>query len=140
MLLLQTAYSSCRRRSSQAEIMSNSPYSIVVVDDSASVRRSLESLLRSLGFNVSSFASAEDFLTSDHQGVSCVVTDVEMPGLSGIDLYETMRAKRNDTPIIFITAASEQKVRSRLGSAPCVLGKPFEATDLVACIERAIAG
>jgi len=140
MLLRQAAYRPYRRRSRQAEITLNSSRSIVVIDDSASVRRSLESLLRSLGFDVSSFACAEDFLISRPRQICCVVTDVEMPGLSGIDLYETMRAARNDTPVIFITAASEQKVRLRLGDGPCVLGKPFEASDLAACIERSIAG
>jgi FixJ family two-component response regulator len=137
--MLQTARYSGRIYSCLAEIALSSFRSIAIIDDSASVRRSVESLLRSLGFEVWSFASAEDFLASDARGVSCVVTDVEMPGLTGIDLYETMRAARDDTPIIFITAASEQQVRSRLGSEPCVLGKPFEAMDLASCIEQAMA-
>jgi FixJ family two-component response regulator len=116
----------------------SSSRSIAIIDDSASVRRGVESLLRSLGFEVATFASAEDFLASSRRGVSCVVTDVEMPGLTGIDLYEAMRAACDETPVIFITAASEQQVRSRLGSGPCVLGKPFEAMDLASYIEQAI--
>jgi len=111
--------------------------SIAIIDDSASVRRSLESLLRSLGFVVAGFESAQAFLTSKAR-VSCVVTDVEMPGMTGIDLYERMRADKNTTPVIFITAASEQQVRQRLGNDPCVLSKPFEAAQLLNCVQQAL--
>lgn len=118
----------------------NSDHAIAIIDDSSSVRRALESLLRSLGFAVLSFESAEAFLTSPSAlNTSCVVTDVEMPGLTGIDLYEKMRSDNNETPIIFITANSEQRVRQRLGSTPCVLNKPFEVDELADCINRAIA-
>jgi FixJ family two-component response regulator len=110
---------------------------IAIIDDSASVRRSLESLLRSLGFSVASFDSAQTFLASNMR-VSCVVTDVEMPGMTGIDLYEAMRANQNTTPVIFITAASEQQVRQRLGTDPCVLSKPFEAAQLLECVQQAL--
>lgn len=112
-------------------------HSIAIIDDSASVRRSLESLLRSLGFVVASFESAQAFLISNAD-VSCVVTDVEMPGMTGIDLYEAMRAGNDTTPVIFITAASEQQVRQRLGTNPCVLSKPFEASQLLNCIQQAL--
>jgi FixJ family two-component response regulator len=96
------------------EIALNSEHAIAIIDDSSSVRRALESLLRSLGFVVLSFESAEAFLTSPVvRETSCVVTDVEMPGLTGIDLYERMRSDKNQTPVIFITANSEQAVRSR---------------------------
>ncbi|WP_172980180.1 response regulator [Tardiphaga sp. P9-11] len=118
----------------------NSEHAIAIIDDSSSVRRALESLLRSLGFAVLSFESAEAFLTSPLAlDTSCVVTDVEMPGLTGIDLYEKMRSDKNETPVIFITANSEQKVRQRLGDEPCVLNKPFEVDELADCINRAIA-
>ena len=119
--------------------MSKLPRLVIVVDDSDSIRRSLESLLRSFGYSVLSFASADEFLLSHKREASCVITDVEMPGLSGIDLYEAMRGARDHTPVIFITAASEQKVRLRLGSGPCVLGKPFEVKDLASCLENATA-
>jgi FixJ family two-component response regulator len=138
-VILQTARSLSGRCSQQAANMVKLPHLIIVVDDSNSVRRSLESLLRSLGFDVLSFASAEDFLVSHKREASCVITDVEMPGLSGVDLYEVMRGALDHTPVIFITAASEQKVRSRLGSGPCVLGKPFEVKDLASCLEKVIA-
>jgi FixJ family two-component response regulator len=122
------------------EIALNSEHAIAIIDDSSSVRRALESLLRSLGFVVLSFESAEAFLTSPSVlATSCVVTDVEMPGLTGIDLYERMRSDKNQTPVIFITANSEQKVRQRLGNTPCVLNKPFEVDELAACINQAIA-
>lgn len=114
-----------------------SEQSIAIIDDSIAVRRSLESLLRSLGFTVTSFEDAHAFLASNTR-VSCVVTDVEMPGMTGIDLHEAMRAGNDATPVIFITAASEQQVRQRLGNDPCVLGKPFEAAQLLNCIQQAL--
>jgi len=116
----------------------NSKHSIAVIDDSATVRRSLESLLRSLGFSVTAYESADAFMTSAPQ-VSCVVTDVEMPGMTGVELYEAMRADRDNTPVIFITAASEQHVRQRLGTNPCILNKPFEAAQLAECIRQALS-
>lgn len=117
----------------------NQHSTIAIIDDSASVRRAVDSLLRSLGFSVLSFASAEEFLTaSSRHDIACIVTDVEMPGMSGIELYELMRASRNTVPIIFITANSKQKVRERLGGNPCVLCKPFEVTQLADCIQQAI--
>lgn len=86
---------------------------------------------------MASFEGAQAFLASNTH-VSCVVTDVEMPGMTGIALYEAMRAGKDLTPVIFITAASEQQVRQRLGTDPCVLSKPFEATQLLDCIHQAL--
>jgi FixJ family two-component response regulator len=117
----------------------NQHSTIAIIDDAASVRRAVDSLLRSLGFAVVSFASAEEFLAAPASNeVACVVTDVEMPGMSGIELYELLRARQSTVPIIFITANSEQKVKQRLGKDTCVLCKPFEVTDLANCIQQAI--
>jgi len=111
---------------------------IAIIDDSPSMRRALDSLLRSLGFAVLSFESAEAFLAAAPAALSCVVTDVEMPGLSGIELYQALREGGSTLPVIFITANSEQAVRLRLGPSACVLSKPFEVTELADCIRRSI--
>jgi FixJ family two-component response regulator len=121
------------------EITLNEHRPIAIIDDSASVRRAVDSLLRSLGFSVLSFASAEDFLAAPRDlDFACVVTDVDMPGMTGIELYEQMRSQRNQVPVIFITANSKQQVRQRLGGEPCVLCKPFEVNELADCIQRVV--
>jgi len=112
--------------------------SIAVIDDSESVRRSIGSLLRSHGFVVASYESADAFL-ADRSDVSCIVTDVEMPGMTGVDLYETLRARNDETPVIFITAVARQHVRHRLGSEPHVLTKPFDASELTDCIRQVLS-
>lgn len=111
---------------------------IAIIDDSPSMRRALDSLLRSLGFSVLSFASAEEFLAAAPADILCVVTDVEMSGISGIELHEVLREQGSKLPVIFITANSEQVVRQRLGESACVLSKPFEVTELADCIRRSI--
>lgn len=112
--------------------------SIAIIDDSASVRRSIGSLLRSLDFVVIVFDSADAFMASPAD-VSCIVTDVEMPGMTGVDLYEALRARNDETPIIFITSVAKEHVRFRLGDEPCVLTKPFEADELAECIKQALS-
>lgn len=113
-------------------------HSIAIIDDSASVRRSIGSLLRSLGFVVTVFDSADAFMASQVD-VCCIVTDVEMPGMTGVDLYEALRARKDETPIIFITSVAKEHVRYRLGDEPCVLTKPFEADELADCIRQVIS-
>ena len=113
---------------------------IAIIDDSPSMRRALDSLLRSLGFAVLSFESAEAFLAAAPAELSCIVTDVEMPGISGIELHDVLCQQGSKLPFIFITANSEQTVRLRLGPSACVLSKPFEVTELADCIRRSIQG
>ena len=126
--------------------MSNMPTDLLptvyVVDDDASVRESLSSLLRSAGMQVEVFASALDFL--DHgklQAFACVVLDVRMPGLDGFGLQERLSAMGRDMPIIFITGHGEVPlaVRAMRAGAIDFLNKPFEDTDLLNAIELALS-
>jgi FixJ family two-component response regulator len=112
---------------------------ISVIDDDASVACSTGSLVRSLGFDALTFTSAEDFLRSGRrQHTACIICDVQMPGMSGIDLYETLTAQGSRIPFIFITAFSENRVRQLAGNTACILHKPFEAAELVSCLEDSI--
>ena len=115
--------------------------SISVIDDDASVRVGTDNLLSSHGYNVRTFASAEDFLQSAQpDGSSCVVVDVQMPGMSGLDLLEHLRTLGNHVPFIFITAFPDESVRDRAlkVGAVCFLAKPFAGPVLIGCIEAAL--
>jgi FixJ family two-component response regulator len=115
---------------------------ISVVDDDASVRTAIDNLLSSHGYLIHTFASAEEFLQSTHShNSSCVVADVQMPGMSGLDLLTHMRAHGYKTPFIFITAFPEDSVRDRALKAGAIgfLAKPFAAPDLIRCVETAAA-
>ncbi|MFJ3526090.1 response regulator transcription factor [Pseudomonas sp. NPDC090203] len=119
-----------------------SPPMIAVVDDDNAVRASLDSLIRSLGFVVSLFSSAEDFLASGQLATTdCLITDVQMPHMSGVELHEYLGTQGIRIPTIFITAFSEESVRRRAmsGSAVCFLAKPFQAQALIDCIESTLA-
>jgi FixJ family two-component response regulator len=99
-------------------------------------------LVRSLGHQASGFASAEDFLAADQAGRSAaIVTDIQMPGLSGIELKERLSASGCAAPVIMITARSEAGLQERAlaSGALCVLKKPFAAEALIECLERALA-
>jgi FixJ family two-component response regulator len=114
---------------------------ISVIDDDASVRTATNNLLSSHGYLVHTFASAEDFLhSSDPDGSSCVVADVQMPGISGLDLLTHVRARGNGVPFIFITAFPDESVRARAlkVGAICFLAKPFPGPVLINCIETAL--
>ena len=116
---------------------------ISIIDDDASVREATGGLVRSLGYQADTFASAEEFLHSDGLGHSaCVITDVNMPGLSGIGLQRLLKARGQHTPIIFITALTEDKVRARVLSAGAVgfLRKPFKEECLIDFLDFALSG
>lgn len=101
---------------------------ITVIDDDDSVRESLQSLLRSTGYTVSVFPSAETFLQQpDHPDTDCLILDVRMPGMSGIELQRHLRGQGVHVPIIFITALGDESTRARAlaGGAAAVLVKPF---------------
>lgn len=115
---------------------------ISVLDDDPSVRAAINNLLESRGYVVHTFASAQEFLRSpDWNDTSCVITDVQMPLMTGIDLLTQMRAHGSATPFIFITAFPDESVRLRAlkAGAICFLGKPFAASDLMQCLDRALA-
>ncbi|MGY3035787.1 FixJ family two-component response regulator [Bradyrhizobium sp. USDA 4354] len=115
---------------------------ISVLDDDPYVRAAINNLLESRGYIVHTFASAEEFLRStDSNDTSCVIADVQMPQMTGIDLLTQMRAQGSAKPFIFITAFPDESVRVRAlnAGAICFLGKPFAASDLMQCLNRALA-
>ena len=122
-------------RVSKAQIVS-------IVDDDASVRVAMGSLVRSLGFVAFVFETAEDFLRSPQVDDSaCLVTDVQMPGMSGLDLQDRLIARGSRIPIIFITAFPEQTIRSRAeaGGALGCLEKPFGGKAMTELLRKALA-
>ncbi|MET0271613.1 MAG: response regulator [Phenylobacterium sp.] len=114
---------------------------MAVVDDDESVRESLPDLLRSFGLDVRSFSSAEAFLESDGLGqIGCLVLDVAMPGMSGLELQQVLARRRCGIPIVFITAQSVETVRPRVidrGAVACLF-KPFSETDILAAVNAAL--
>lgn len=122
------------------QINVHAPRLISVIDDEVEVLRATSSLLRSCGFDVATYSSAEDFLHSPSNGRSaCLISDVQMPGMSGIELFAALRQRRDPVPVIFITAFAEAPVRQHIEAPVCVLQKPYQAEALIACIERAIS-
>ena len=114
---------------------------ISVVDDDESVREALCGLLRSVGFAVNSFASAEGFLASNQlESADCLVLDVRMPGMGGIELQRQLVAGHYEIPIIFVTAYEEDGMRARAlsGGARAVLIKPFSEEAILSAIHSAL--
>ena len=120
--------------------MMDSPV-ISIIDDDPSVRKATDGLVRSLGYRSLTFASAEDFLESDHiDDTSCVITDVQMPGLSGVELQSVLNARGARLPMIFITAFPEDRIRRSVLEAGAVgfLSKPFEEAVLIERLQAAL--
>src|SRR6516165_4213835 len=115
---------------------------ISIIDDDDSVREATKGLVRSLGYGVATFASAEGFLQSNQiNDTECVISDVQMPGLSGVELQSQLIADGNRTPIIFLTASLEERTRARALKAGAigVLSKPFNEERLIEYIHTALA-
>jgi DNA-binding NtrC family response regulator len=115
--------------------------SVFVVDDDASIRESLRNLIRSAGFNVRTFATAQEFLTHQYPGApACLVLDVQLPGLSGLDLQQELAKLDVQIPIIFITGYGDipMTVRAMKAGAIEFLTKPFRDEDLLNAVEQAI--
>jgi FixJ family two-component response regulator len=114
---------------------------ISVVDDDESVRESLPDLLREFGFSAKAFSSAEEFLASDYIGQTrCLVLDVTMPGMTGPDLQQELARRRQEIPIVFITAHGDENVRPRLlerGAVECLF-KPFSEAALLEALNTAL--
>jgi FixJ family two-component response regulator len=114
---------------------------ISIIDDDASVREATQRLLRSLGYVAHAFASADEFLRSSHlSDSSCLITDVKMPGMSGVELQRQLRIQGCQVPIIFITSVQDQSIRTQAlnAGAVCVLTKPFEIRTLIKHLEEAL--
>jgi FixJ family two-component response regulator len=114
---------------------------ISVVDDDTSVRESLQCLIRSFGFVVEAFASAEEFLNSDHlPNTRCLILDMRMPGMNGLELQRRLAASHCEVPVIFITAHGDEAARSRAlkNGAVDYLLKPFREEALLHAIHAAL--
>jgi FixJ family two-component response regulator len=114
---------------------------VAVVEDDESYRVALQRLLKSAGFQVRSFASAEDFLDSGQQHeTACLIADIRMPGMSGLDLQAKLNADHCPIPIIFITAHGDEQMRLQAmrGGAVKFLGKPFDSAILLESVRVAL--
>jgi FixJ family two-component response regulator len=114
--------------------------SIAVIDDDESFRVALIESLQSLGYDASGFVSAEQFVAGGGEGSSdCVITDIQMPGMSGFDLKKLLDARGSAIPVIMITARAgvDLEVKAAASGALCLLRKPFETDALIDCLERA---
>jgi FixJ family two-component response regulator len=114
---------------------------VSIVDDDESVRESLPDLLREFGFAARAFSSAEEFLASNFiEQTRCLLLDITMPGMSGPDLQQELKMRRQEIPIVFITAQRDETVRSRLikhGAVECLF-KPFSETALLEALNTAL--
>ena len=114
---------------------------IAIVDDDDVVREAMKSLMRSLGYNASTFGSADEFLKSEQVSkTSCLITDLHMPGLSGLDLQDRLIATGHRFPIIFITGYPDEEVRAQAMKAGAIafLSKPFNADHLISYLDKAL--
>jgi len=119
----------------------NAAEMVFVIDDDESIREALKSLIRSVGLRVETFASAQDFLQSSRPDVpSCLILDVRMPGLSGLDLQRDLAETNIQIPIIFITGHGDipMSVRAMKAGAVEFLTKPFRDQDLLDAIQQAL--
>lgn len=116
---------------------------IAIVDDDEAVREALTDLLQVTGFESRSWASAEDFLADAAIGeVDCIIADVRMPGMDGLQMQERLRRRGSDTPVIFITSAEDPVTRRRAleGGAHAYLGKPVADALLLEHLRMALGG
>jgi FixJ family two-component response regulator len=114
---------------------------ISIIDDDESMRCAMKSLVTSLGLDAYAFASAEAFLQSPHlDDTSCVITDLQMPGLNGVELQKSLLAQGRRIPIIFMTAFPEERMRARAIEAGALgfLSKPFDSQTLINLIDKAV--
>jgi FixJ family two-component response regulator len=114
---------------------------ISIVDDDDAVRKATKTLIRSLGYRAATFPSAEEFLgSSEMQETSCLIADVQMPGLTGIELQDRLAASGHRIPIIFITAFPDDRTRDRAmrSGAISFMSKPYSEANLIVCLDRAL--
>jgi FixJ family two-component response regulator len=114
---------------------------VVAVDDDFRVRESIQSLVESAGYALLMFSSAEEFLDSGRLlGATCLITDVRMPGINGIELQRRIRTERPKLPVIFISAHNDDETRQRAldEGAASFLYKPFDAEELLEAIRVAV--
>jgi FixJ family two-component response regulator len=115
---------------------------ITIVDDDTSLRKALKSLMASLGFAVQDFPSAPDFLASpDFAGTSCLIADINMPRMTGVELHRQLLGTGHDIPTILITAYPDERIRAEALNRGVIgyLTKPFDENALLECINSALA-
>ena len=122
--------------------MSSRPL-IAIVDDDQSIREATSNLLQSAGFLTATFADAESFLTSASEPrAACLVADMRMPGMSGLQLHQHLIASGAPIPTVLITAypSDATRLRAREAGIVCCLAKPFSPDELLECVRGALAG
>jgi FixJ family two-component response regulator len=115
---------------------------VAIVDDDKSIRNATRDLLRAAGFSTATFEDAESFLGSaSRAAAACLVADMRMPGMTGLELYQALVASRERIPTVIITAHPEELTQSRAREAgiTCYLSKPFAPDDLLECVREALA-
>jgi FixJ family two-component response regulator len=118
------------------------PHLVAIVDDDESFRAAIANLIRSLGHSVASFGSAEEFLKWDHlHDTGCLISDVQMPGMSGFELQNQLRTQGYRVPIIFVAADSDSKTRDQALASGALgfLNKPFNEKKLISGLGQALA-
>ena len=121
----------------------HSPQLVDIVDDDQSVQSALKDLMESAGLSARCFGSAEEFLESDRRNqTACLVTDIRMPGMSGLELQAKLKAEGSRIPIIFITAHADAKMKVQAMKAGAVefLSKPFDGEVLLGKVRAALKG
>ncbi|MBB3286863.1 MULTISPECIES: response regulator [Rhizobium] len=116
---------------------------IAVVDDDQAIREAMDDFIMSFGYESRLFASAEEFLDSHTQAqIDCIVVDVKMPGLSGIELQSELNRRGRHPPMIFVTSYADDRTRNAAlsGGAFAFLRKPVNVGNLMECLESALAG
>jgi FixJ family two-component response regulator len=114
---------------------------VAIVDDDESIRAALQGFMKEAGLPAQSFASAEEFLESGNLNqTACLVTDIRMPGMSGLELQSRLNAERRRIPIVFITAHGDESMRMQALRAGAVefLAKPFDEEVLLDCVRAAM--
>jgi len=115
---------------------------VAIVDDDESIRNATRDLLRAVGFSTATFENAESFLGSTSRArAACVVADIRMPGMTGIELYQALVAAGDGIPTVIITAHPEDATRARAREVgiTCYLSKPFAPDELLECVSEALA-
>jgi FixJ family two-component response regulator len=116
---------------------------IAIVDDDQAMREALDDMIKSCGYDSRLFVSAEDFLADeDRRAIDCMLLDVKMPGLTGLDLQAILNGEATKPPIIFMTSYRDERTRSAAmdGGALAFLGKPVEFDRLIKVLEDALRG
>ena len=125
-----------------AKLRRKRPCAVAVIDDDESVRESVAGLIESVGHCVTFFRSAEEFLDSaEIDTLACMIVDIRLPGISGLQLFSLMRANRRSIPTVFITAHADARVRTQAIEAGSIafLYKPFQANVLLDAVRAALA-